>query len=416
MYHFSSLDEAEAALEPFHPARLKRFAYTTEHVQEFMHYIGDPQDIPRAFHVAGTSGKTSTAYYTAALLRQAGKKTGLLVSPHIESINERVQVDLQPLPEREFCDELAIFLELIHKSGIELTYAEIMYAFAYWEFTRQGVEYIVIETGLGGLLDATNTITRQDKVCIITDIGLDHMNVLGGTLPEIAKHKAGIILQHNTVFCHSQADEVVAVIRQACQQHQADLHILGAYTAPENLPLFQQRNFSLAAKAVTFTLQRTGSTLTEKQLNAAATVAIPGRMEIFHTHDKTVILDGAHNPQKLHALGQSVAAQFPDKTCAVLCAFVDNKGRDLPALMGEITAFADYIIATSLPPTQYQRRTRDPETIVSACKNNGFSAIDAIDDTDEAYKALLARPEDIVIVTGSFHLLETMRPAVRQAS
>jgi len=413
MHHFSSLAQAEAALEPFHPSRLKRFAYTTEHVQEFMHYISDPQDTPRAFHIAGTSGKTSTAYYTAALLQQAGKRTGLLVSPHIETINERVQIDLQPLPEREFCDELAIFLELVRRSGIELTYAEIMYAFAYWEFARQGVEYIVVETGMGGLLDATNIMTRQDKVCIITDIGYDHMNVLGRTLPEIARHKAGIILQHNTVFCHSQADEILTEIRQACQQHQADLHIFNTYDAPKELPLFQQRNFSLAAKAVTFTLERSGGALSDKQLRQAAQLVIPGRMEIFHVHGKALILDGGHNPQKLQALQQSIAEQFPGKKCAVLCAFVDNKGRELPALVREIIPFASHIIATNLPPTPHQRKARAPDDIVAACKKEGFSEAVATGDTIKAYQELLKCREDVLVVTGSFHLLEAIRPLAR---
>jgi dihydrofolate synthase/folylpolyglutamate synthase len=413
MHHFSSLTDAEKALEPFHPSRLKRFAYTTEHVQEFLHSIGDPQDVPRAIHIAGTSGKTSTAYYAASLLKQAGKRVGLLVSPHIETINERVQVDLQPLPEREFCDELAIFLELIRKSSITLTYAEIMYAFAYWEFVRQGVEYIVVETGMGGLLDATNVITRQDKVCIITDIGLDHMHVLGRTLPDIARHKAGIILQHNTVFCHAQTDDILGVIKKACQQHHADLHILGTYAAPSSLPIFQQRNFSLAAAAIRFTLERAGSTLTDAQIRRASEVVIPGRMETFRIKDRILVLDGAHNPQKLQALRHSLAEQFPDRQCAAVCAFVDSRGRDLPALVSELAPFADHIIATSLQSVVHHRVGRSPKDIAAACNEAGYSSVEIVDNPRDAYRVLLNRPEDLLVVTGSFHLLEVIRPLAR---
>src|SRR5690349_16238782 len=158
MYHFSNLAEAEKALEAFLPSRLPRPAYTLDHILQFMDFIGNPQELPQVIHVAGTSGKTSTAYYAAALLKGAHKRAGILVLPHVMSITERVQIDLKPLDDAVFCSELAVFLSLIDKSGLKLSYAEILYAFAYWEFARQKVEYVVVETGLGGLLDATNVV------------------------------------------------------------------------------------------------------------------------------------------------------------------------------------------------------------------------------------------------------------------
>src|SRR5690349_5945116 len=112
MQTIRSLAEADLVLEQFWPRNMARHAYTTEHIERFMDYLGKPQDKPRSVHIAGTSGKTSTAYYTAALLQQAGKKVGLLTSPHIESLNERVQINLTPLPEAEFCSELTAFLNL----------------------------------------------------------------------------------------------------------------------------------------------------------------------------------------------------------------------------------------------------------------------------------------------------------------
>jgi dihydrofolate synthase/folylpolyglutamate synthase len=419
MQTFANLKEAEAALEPFFPSRLKRFAYTTEHIQEFMRHIDDPQDKPKAIHVAGTSGKTSTAYYAASLLKQAGKKVGLLVSPHAETINERVQINLEPLPEKEFCSEFAIFLGMVQKSGITLTSAEIMYAFAYWEFVRHQVEYIVVETGMGGLLDATNVITREDKICVIADVGLDHTNVLGSTLQEITGHKAGIIHPHNTVFCHMQGNEVIDEIREACRRNQADLHILGKSAQPEQidapLPLIQKRNFSLALAAVQFALARNDETLTNEHINVAARIQIPGRLEMFTLGNKTLVLDGAHNPQKLFALRQSIEAYFPGKPVAALFGLVGGRGRILEELIAELAPFVGRAIVTSLPPSRSAHAGRDPEEVAAACKAAGLQSVIAIADREKALQTLLARPEPVLLITGSFYLIESLRPIIRRS-
>src|SRR5690606_38872097 len=119
------------------------------------------------------------------LLAAAGQKVGMTVSPHVYEVNERVQINTKPLAETQFCRELSRFLNIIQSSGVRPTYFELLVAFAYWEFAEQGVDYAVIEVGLGGLLDGTNVVARDDKVCIITDIGFDHTSVLGKTLSAI---------------------------------------------------------------------------------------------------------------------------------------------------------------------------------------------------------------------------------------
>jgi len=412
MRPIQNLHEAELALEPFWPSNVNRPAYTTEQIELFMEYIGDPQNKPRSIHIAGTSGKTSTAYYAAALLGQAGKKVGLLTSPHIESLNERVQINLEPLAEPLFCSELAAFLEIVEQSGIKLTYAEILYAFGYWEFERQHVDYIVIEVGMGGLLDATNVIDRPDKIAVITDIGLDHTNVLGNTLELIAEHKAGIIRLKNAVFCHPQSEEIMEVIQAQARQRQADLHIVHQDgRTPADLPLFQQRNFSLALEAVLFALERNGrTTLNEGQIQAAATVHIPARMEQFTVKDKIVILDNAHNPQKLQALCKSLDAQYPNKSMAFLVAFAEGRGRNVAEMVNELESIADYLIVTDLPPGMKQRKGREVSDVLAAYRGENKQGVSGY---EAALKELLTRPEDVLVVTGSTYLLEDIRPLVR---
>ncbi|HEU4914867.1 MAG TPA: Mur ligase family protein [Candidatus Saccharimonadales bacterium] len=412
MQTIHSLQEAEAALIPFLPSRVNRHAYTTEHIRQFMDFAGNPQNKPKAIHIAGTSGKTSTAYYAAALLRQAGKKVGLLTSPHVEGLNERVQMNLVPLPEAEFCSELTAFMALVEQSGIQLTYAEILYGFGFWEFARQHANYIVIEVGLGGLLDATNVIDREDKIAVITDIGMDHVHILGDTLAGITAQKAGIIHLHNAVFCHRQADEVMEVIRKASRQKQADLHIIDqADRTPQHLPLFQRRNFSLALGMVDFALERAGSkSLTPAMVAAASEVHIPARMEIFRHGDKTVILDSAHNAQKLHALMESLDQKFAGQGVAALVAFVATKGRNIHDLIAEIKPHVTHLVATQIPSAAGGHDSRPVSEILAVAQ--GVPS-EGIADYQAAYRALLERPEPVLLITGSIYLLEHLRPFVR---
>jgi dihydrofolate synthase/folylpolyglutamate synthase len=324
-----------------------------------------------------------------------------------------VQIDLSSLPEREFCSELTAFLGLVEQSGITLSYAEILYGFAFWEFARHRVDYIVVEVGMGGLLDATNVIDREDKVSVITDIGLDHTVALGESLEEITHHKAGIIRLHNAIFMHRQSNAVVEVICETSKRRQADLHILEQVEAPGFLPRFQKRNFSLAHDVVAYVLQRDNSAiLTEAQTAEAAKVHIPGRMEVFRRRRKLVILDNAHNPQKLQMLRETIDEQYPKKSIALLLAFVASSGRNFEEMVEAITPIAEHVITTAVPAGIHLRKSCDPEEIADIARQYGVAA-ETIEHAEQAYQALLERPEDILIVTGSTYLLEHIRPLVR---
>ena len=247
MKSIHNFEEAREVLAKFVPSR-GTTPYKLDNMRRLMTELGDPQNSYRVVHVAGTSGKTSTSYYVAALLGQTGKKVGLTVSPHVDEVNERLQVNLAPMPEVEFCSVLEEFLSVIEKSDIKPSYFELLVALAYWEFARQKVDYAVVEVGLGGLLDGTNVISRPDKVCVITDIGLDHTNVLGGDLTSIAYQKAGIITSHNPVFTYEQDQKVMQEIKKRCEIEHAQLF---AVTVPKNtahhLPMFQQHKFFFAS-------------------------------------------------------------------------------------------------------------------------------------------------------------------------
>ncbi len=413
MQKITHFEAAHAALRQFYGDHADG-PYTLDRMRQLMQYLGNPQEAVRVVHVAGTSGKTSTAYFVAALLMQAGAKVGLTVSPHVDEVNERVQIDGVPLPEVEFCHELSEFLQLIEASGILPSYFECMAAFAYWEFARQKVGYAVVEVGLGGLLDGTNVVSRADKVCVITDIGLDHTELLGDTVDKIAAQKAGIVQPGNDVFMHQQAPEIMDVVDAVCKNVGADLHVTrpAGFPAPTQLPAFQQRNFSLAQEVVDWVLHQTGARLlTAQQIAVASQVYIPARMEIMQYAGKTIVVDGAHNAQKLEALCASIADKYPNVPIAAVVGFVDGDVFRLHQALDVLIQHCTYLIITEFYTEKDYPKHSVPATIVEAyCHQSGFDTTQIVPDPASALHVLLKRPEELCLVTGSFYLLNHIRP------
>lgn len=405
--------DAQTALRRFYNTPGSN-TYTLVRMRELMAYLGNPQDTLRVIHVAGTSGKTSTAYYVSSLLEQSGATVGLTVSPHVNEINERVQVNHSPLPEAEFCRSLDDFLRTVDRSGVSPSYFELMVAFAFWQFVRIGVDYAVVEVGLGGLIDGTNVISREDKVCVITDIGLDHTNVLGKTLPEITKHKAGIIYKNNYVFMHQQSSDVMEEIQQKCVQETANLHIIEAWhvAAPDTLPLFQQRNFALAAEVVRYVLMRDSyPLLTSKKVTAASKIYIPGRMEIHYIHGKTIIIDGAHNAQKMSALVSSIKAAFPNREVATLVAFIHAMPDRWQPTLDALATLSHHFVITSFNVEQDHslKDSVETEALAGYMRSKRSATLSVEPRLQLACEVLLSQPEPILLVTGSLYMLSSAR-------
>jgi len=415
--NFNAANKLLARFMP--PSRSLRKAYTLDTMTLLMTELGNPQEKYKIIHIAGTSGKSSTAYYVTAMLKQAGYKVGLTISPHIDEVNERVQVSLKPLSEKQFCQELGIFLDIIESIKIKPTYFELLVAFSYWYFARVKVDYAVIEVGLGGLLDGTNVVNRRDKVCVITDIGLDHTEVLGKTIAEITAQKAGIIRPYNTAIMYEQDEQVMQVVREVCEQQQAELHEvwnLSNKELPKNLVLFQRRNWYLALSVYNLLVQRDGLVeLSEQQLRATSSILIPARMEIFSLKDKILIIDGAHNAQKIQALTNSIRHRYPHQKVVVLLSLVQSKNFRLKSSLRAITKLASYIIITSFSGQQDHIKTSvNPLKIADYCVELGFENIEIIQNPILAFDALLTKKEPIALVTGSFYLLNHIRPIIKK--
>lgn len=413
-----NLAEAEAVLQTYAPPRSQMTAKDTtlDRIKPLMRLLGNPQDRLKIIHIAGTSGKTSTAYYMAALLRAAGKRVGLTVSPHIDSVTERIQINGKPIEESIFCKELGAFLEIVERAQQQPTYFELLYAFTLWMLERLSVDYAVVETGVGGLHDATNVAKRADKVCIITDIGFDHTHLLGKTLPEIAAQKAGIIHEGNHMFMYDQSEDVTTVINRWAEGHYAPIHIVSE--PPESdrdslgistMPPYQQRNWFLAYTVYQYLSQRDELPhLTRQALRETGQITIPGRMDIRQAAGKTVIMDGAHNVQKMGAFMDSFRRLYPGVKPALLLALKTTK--DYQPLVEFLAPLAARIITTSFEASQdLPHRSIDPDILAEEFRKAGVTQVESVADQSAALRNLLDGPEQVCIITGSFYLLGQIR-------
>lgn len=409
-----TIEQATNILQSYIPQPgMMHHNYKLERMRRLMELLGNPQNDYSIIHVAGTSGKTSTSYFIRELLQSAGKRTGLTVSPHIESITERIQVDGQPVSDEKFIHYLNQLLAIIENSDVEPTYFELLMALAYMVFREEGVEYAVIETGLGGLLDATNVVTREDKVCVITDIGLDHTDVLGHTVQEIALQKAGIIQPGNTLILQHQDDEIEqTILQEALKRGAVATHIVSAIINDTyELPQFQRRNWAVATAAYEYVARRDSLVSLENlDVRRAMEQQPPGRMEQFTVGDKTIILDGAHNPQKLHALVGSLQEKGLT-SLSVIVSFVDSKRDLLRDSLEQLAPVTQQLIVTDFSILRDVGRTASPtEAIIATARQLDFPSVSRIDDPHKALRHLLEADNPVILVTGSLYLVAQLRP------
>ena len=413
--HITSLEQAEQILLRYVPA-VKAFTgkdVTIDRIKPIMDRLDNPQNKLRIVHIAGTSGKTSTSYYIASLLYQTGKTVGMTVSPHIDSVTERIQINGKPISDKLFCDYLGNCLDLIYDLPVQPSYFELLMALAYWIFFKEGVDYAVIETGMGGLHDGSNVADRADKVCVITDIGYDHMHILGDTIPLIAAQKAGIIHTGNSVFMYKQSHEVMSVIRQQTESVCADTYILNydelEKSLVSRLPDFQKRNFLLANYTVQNIIRNENlKQLSDKDILFATKTYIPGRMDIVQIKSKTIIMDGAHNGQKSSFFVSSYKKMFNNQKAAVVLALKD--GKEYSDVLNELKSITSHLIVTTFNTTQdLPSHAIDPELLSEYAIKIGFESVEIISDNHLAYMSLLDREEDILVITGSFYMLSQLR-------
>lgn len=418
-----SLSDIEIVLRPYIKLvkKLTGKDTTLERIKPLMSFLGHPENNIRTIHIAGTSGKTSTAYYISSLLSQSGNKVGLTISPHVDKINERVQINNRPLNESIFCEQLEKFLKLVQQSGIKPSYFELMCSFSIWLFDKYKVDYAVIETGVGGLYDATNVINNEDKICVITDIGFDHMSLLGNTIEEITSQKIGIVHDHNDLLMYQQSPQIMSVINNWVKVHNDHLHLIKENQERENfkniksfknLPDFQKRNWLLAYSVYRFIAQRDSlKSLDIQQIEESQQIIIPARMDKRISNNKIIIMDGAHNFQKMSSFISSYINQYPNTKPAILLAFKNDK--DYLQTLPLIKNLASEIIVTTFKTSQdLPVLSTDPEEIANQLLKIGTKNVSVEKDNMKAYIKLLKSSSKHLIITGSFYLISQVRSKI----
>lgn len=411
MTNMTTLNDVEELLLSFAPSRMNGADYQLERIGGLLARVGNPQNKLKVVHVAGTSGKTSTSYYCRALLESMGVRVGLTVSPHIQTICERVQIHGGPISDDAFVAYFNEFYPLVSGFEPRPTYFELMTAFAYWVFEKEQVDYAVVEVGLGGRYDATNTVLRDDKVCIINSIGYDHTELFGESLAVIAHEKAGIIQENNAVFTVKQTSEAGVVIEDEAQKKHAVLTTVDVIIDSSSpLPAFQQQNFELALAGVQYVANRDHLTLPADTAELARNVAVPGRFERYKIGEKTVLLDGAHNPQKLEALIQSLPKHDVAKT-VVIAAISDAPEKKVAECVRLISTIAEKTVYTTF--TIQRDVTRHSVEFAQLSKLVREQDL-CIEESTEALTEALRGSEELLVVTGSLYLVSILRPFVQQ--
>ncbi|HUP26882.1 MAG TPA: folylpolyglutamate synthase/dihydrofolate synthase family protein [Chloroflexia bacterium] len=431
-------------------------------VRRFMALLGKPQDSFKSIVVAGTKGKGSVAAMLDSALRETGRRVGLYTSPHLHTFRERIRVDgemISPADVARLVETIQPTVERIRQAGdpnaLPTTY-ELATALAFLYFQERSIDIAVLEVGLGGRLDAVNVATPI--VSVITSISMDHMEVLGNTLQEIAREKAGIIKPNGIVVTAPQVAEAMAPIKRVASRKKAKLKVIGeevylssgslpevmldeegvplsqtftvAYEPVEGspqqklrvkIPLMgshQQVNAAVAVSAL-LEVDRAGTSVSHNQiLRGLANVSWPGRLEVIHRHP-TVVADGAHNAESIAKLNQALFDLFYKQPLIVV--FGSLRDKDMVGMLSEIgtnqeSVFGPEIRKLIVTAPGYQRAA-DPKEVASLARAKKLdvqvagSVSEAL-DLAEKLAGEVRSPDDeapVIVVTGSLYIVAEAR-------
>jgi dihydrofolate synthase/folylpolyglutamate synthase len=413
-----------------------------ERMRQLLDILDNPHDRLRIIHVAGSKGKGSTSAMIASILQEQGYRVGLFTSPHLVAVEERIQIDQQPIDKIE----LAALLTEIRAAAppallTELTFFEIGTALGFLHFLRRQVDFAVVEVGLGGRFDTTNVC--RPLLAVITSISFDHTQILGDTLARIAFEKAGIIKPNVPAISGVRAPEARQVIIDACRQRAAPLlqidedfhytHEPAAIAAESllwsrvqvvtrrrqwpalSLGLIGAHQAANAAVAIQVIeeLQRQGVVIDSAAVaRGLANVRWPARLEIM-SRRPMVLLDCAHNVASAQALVEVLQSSFPLRTVEKarrVLIFAGSQDKDLTGMLEVLAPCFDTIYLTSFrsprctPPEQLAPLVPEPQR--AACIQSPSPA--------EAWRraSLQTGPDDLICITGSVFLAGELRPLI----
>ena len=295
-----------------------RVSLGLERISAILDLLGNPQDKLNCVHIAGTNGKGSVCSIIASVLNEAGKKVGLYTSPHLFKYTERIKISGKDISDDDFAKYVYEISTLAEKNNIDLTEFEILTAVMFKYFADNEVEVAVLETGLGGRYDATNVI-KHPLCCGITHVDFDHTERLGDTLDKIAYEKAGIMKKN----CPCIVFEGKEVYYDCAFEVGALLEVISPITQVSGLSLLglhQQENLSLAIAVIEKVCPNIAQDVIKKGLE---NVKHPGRFQ--YIKEKNLIIDGAHNPNGIKSLVESLDYYYPEQKRRIIFGCLRNK-------------------------------------------------------------------------------------------
>jgi dihydrofolate synthase/folylpolyglutamate synthase len=393
-----------------------------DNIKHFLSFIGNPQLKLKAIHIAGSNGKGSTAAFIASILMEAGYKVGLYTSPHFVRFNERITINGEQIDNESVADFITIHWDYIIEH--QLTFFEVTTAIAFEYFNNKEVDFAIIETGLGGRLDATNVI--DPLAVVITSISLEHTNVLGNKISGIAYEKAEIIKNGTRVFTSILPKEADAVVEQKCKEENCELFRIDEYINENddkielyteeieldewNVPLkgrFQINNAALAALVtIKLLLCEDKLKILDGISNVISNTKIEGRYEFIHKKP-TIILESAHNIAGIEQF-LSEFKKDSDNYGTKIVLFGAMRDKAIGAMLIELNKSFDEIHLTEI---KYER-SANIKDLKKICNDIGITASEENNALDYINKFIKGNKENCLVVLGSMYLVGEVKKSL----
>lgn len=394
-------------------------------IRRILKGLGNPQNNFHSIHVAGTNGKGSVASALASILNASGYKAGLYTSPHLVRFNERITIDNQPISNANVVEAYKA-VEQINYGKREPTFFEFATAMAFYEFSRQNVDWAVIETGMGGRLDATNII--KPALSIITNISVEHREYLGNTIAQIAGEKGGIIKRSTPVIIGIKQKRAISVVKEIAKAKSAPFFRLGndfrvrrnksgtfTYFGMKNtwpdlhtglLGNYQVDNSALVVAACEVLNRKKADIPLKSIKEGLAKNNWPGRLEVV-SKNPFILLDGAHNLIATRNLAKYLSNNLSNRNITLVIGVLDDK--PYKAMLNSLLPFCSRLIITA-PKID---RALPPE-ILSAAAKSLISNITIISDVAKAvnHAIEIARSGDAVCIAGSLYVVGEAKEAL----
>ncbi|MBE6978181.1 MAG: bifunctional folylpolyglutamate synthase/dihydrofolate synthase [Ruminococcaceae bacterium] len=394
--------------------------------QELLRLMGNPEKKLKFVHIAGTNGKGSTAAMTASILRQAGYKVGLYTSPYIYRFHERMQVNGVEISDEDLIAVTEYVRPFAQSMAEQPTEFELVCGIAFEYFLRQNCDIVVLEVGMGGSWDATNVI-ECPEVAVITNIGLDHTDVLGSTVEEIAATKAGIFKEGGNAVIYRSSESVEKVFEDICAERNISLkkadfdglklltHGLEGQTfdcgerKALQLPLLGVHQLKNAAVVLSVidTLIEKGWNITEENIREGMrTVSWPGRFDIVG-RDPLFIIDGGHNPQCIEALVVNIRDYLTDRKVVALTGVLADK--DYADMYKPVMPFVQEFVCVT-PPNP---RKLEAAELANHLQSVGAKATPCASIEEGVRKAReLSGRDGVVLCFGSLYTIGSIKEAL----